>query len=125
MKLGVKDHSTLMLLRAPTSLMWEIEPSVKVKRARRGGADVVVAFYTDSSALSTEIDALGHLIFPSASLWLAWPKRTSGITTDLSDHLVRDIALPLGLVDNKVCAIDATWTSLRFVWRLKHRATSG
>jgi hypothetical protein len=120
----VKNGSSLILLHAPTSLEWEIDPSVNVKRTRRGNADVVVAFYTTTSLLTGEIEALGRLIFPSGSLWLAWPKRSSGVPTDLSDHVLRCVALPLGLVDNKVCAIDATWTALRLVWRLERRAAS-
>jgi hypothetical protein len=123
-KLGVKNGSSLILLHAPTSLEWQVDPSVNVKRTRRGNADVVVAFYIKKSVLSREVEALSELIFPSGSLWLAWPKRSSGVTTDLSDHALRDAALPLGLVDNKVCAIDATWTALRFVWRLERRAPS-
>lgn len=122
-KLGVKECSSLTLLHAPAILQWKIDPSVRVKRTRRSRADVVVAFYTDTSSLAREIESLAQLIFPSASLWLAWPKRTSGVRTNLSDHVVRDAALPLGLVDNKVCAIDATWTALRFVWRLERRAS--
>lgn len=110
-----------MLLHAPISLQWEIDPSVTVTRSRRGRADVVVAFYAKALPLSREIEALSQLIFPAASLWLAWPKRSSGVATDLSDHSVRDMALPWGLVDNKVCAIDTTWSGLRFVWRLDRR----
>jgi hypothetical protein len=110
-----------MLLHAPLSLVWEIDPSVTIKHSRRGRADVVVAFYTNSTALSREIGTLARVIFPSSSLWLAWPKRSSGLATDLTDHVVRDLALPLGLVDNKVCAIDETWTALRFVWRVERR----
>jgi hypothetical protein len=120
-KLGVKDASILMLLNAPSSLTWTIDVSVRVKRTRRGAADVVLSFSTQSSALSRQIESLSRVIFPSGSLWVAWPKRTSGVPTDLSDHAVRDIALPRGLVDNKVCAIDATWTALRFVWRVERR----
>jgi hypothetical protein len=123
-KLGVKNGSTLMLLHAPTSLDWEVDPSVSVKHTRRGNADVVVAFYVKSSLVSPEIESLSRLIFPSDSLWLAWPKRSSGVTTDLSDHVLRDVALPRGLVDNKVCSIDATWTAMRFVWRLERRTLS-
>jgi hypothetical protein len=111
-----------MLVHAPVGLEWEFDPSVTVKRTRRGRAEVVVAFYTSASRVSSEIESLSRLIFPSASLWLAWPKRSSGMATDLSDHAVRDRALPLGLVDNKVCALDATWTALRFVWRRERRA---
>ena len=113
-----------MLLHSPASLTWEIDPSVRVRRTRRGSADIVVAFFTRSSDLASEIPALSQLIFPSSSLWLAWPKRSSGVSTDLSDHAVRDVALPLGLVDNKVCAINATWTALRFVWRVERRVAS-
>jgi hypothetical protein len=120
-KLGVKDASTLMLLNAPSSLDWTIDPSVTVKQTRRGTANVVLSFYSESSALSRQIESLSRVIFPSGSLWLAWPKRTSGVATDLADHAIRDIALPLGLVDNKVCAIDATWTALRFAWRVERR----
>jgi hypothetical protein len=54
-------------------------------------------------------------------LWIAWPKRASRLETDVTDHVIREVALPLGLVDNKVCAIDDTWTGLRVVWRLEHR----
>ncbi len=60
---------------------------------------------------------LGAMVFPAGGLWVAWPKRSSGLTTDVTDDGVRAAALPLGLVDNKVCAIDATWTGLRLVWR--------
>ena len=69
------------------------------------------------TALSNELEKLGQMIFPGGGLWIAWPKRSSGIATTLSDDVVRELALPMGLVDNKVCAIDATWTGLRFVWR--------
>jgi hypothetical protein len=58
---------------------------------------------------------------PAAGLWVAWPKKSSGVFTDVTDNAVREIALPTGLVDNKVCAIDATWSGLRLVIRLKNR----
>jgi len=61
------------------------------------------------------------MIFPSGGLWIAWPKRASGLETTMTEHVVREVALPLGLVDNKVCAIDATWTGLRVVWRVERR----
>jgi hypothetical protein len=68
-----------------------------------------------------EIEARGQCVLPDGSLWVAWPKRTSGVATDLTDHAARALALPIGLVDNKVCAIDQTWTALRFVWRRDQR----
>jgi hypothetical protein len=61
------------------------------------------------------------MIFPTVSLWITWPKRASRRTSDLSDHAVRGVALPLGLVDNKVCAVDDTWSALRLVWRRERR----
>ena len=84
-------------------------------------AQVVVLFVTDRAALEAQIDDLGQAVFPDRSLWIAWPKRASGVETDMTEDVVRDVALPLGLVDNKVCAIDATWSGLRLVWRKELR----
>jgi hypothetical protein len=120
-KLGVVEGSSLALLHEPPSLAWTPRPGVCVTRRARGHADVVVAFFTRRSKLEGQIDALGRLIAPDGSLWVAWPKRASGVSTDITDHVAREVALPRGLVDNKVCAIDATWTALRFVWRLSRR----
>ena len=61
--------------------------------------------------------SFGQAIYPDRSLWIAWPKRSSGVATDMTEDVVREVALPLGLVDNKVCAIDSTWSGLRLVWR--------
>jgi hypothetical protein len=111
-----------MLLHSPSSFTLDVIPSVNVKRTARGNADLVVAFFTKSSSLSRQIESLSRVVFPTGSLWVAWPKRTSGVVTDLTDHAVRGLAIPLGLVDNKVCAIDNTWTALRLVWRVERRA---
>ena len=78
---------------------------------------MVVAFLTTASELERQIETLERLIFPAGGLWVAWPKKSSGVATDLTDHAARNLALALGLVDNKVCAIDETWTALRLVWR--------
>jgi hypothetical protein len=121
-KLGIREGSTLALLSAPPGLLDELPPAVTVKRQARGTADVVVAFFTGRTALAARIDALGRMVFPAGGLWIAWPKRSSGRATDLSDDAVREVALPLGLVDNKVCAVDDTWTGLRLVWRVDRRA---
>ena len=64
---------------------------------------------------------LVHALAPAGGLWLAWPKRASGLRTDLSDDVVRELGLATGLVDNKVCAVDATYSGLRFVYRLRDR----
>ena len=82
---------------------------------------VAVAFFTSAAMLEKQLDSLGAMIFPAGGLWIAWPKKTSGVATDLGDNAVRAAALPRGLVDNKVCALDATWSALRLVWRRENR----
>ena len=99
----------------------DLPPGVQVRRRGRGRADVVVAFITDVADLEGRMAPLSRMVFPAGGLWIAWPKRASGLVTDVTDDEVRRVALPLGLVDNKVCAIDATWTGLRLVWRRKLR----
>jgi hypothetical protein len=120
-KLGVKEGTTLALLNAPPGVIDDLPPGVVVKHAARGNADVVVAFFTRRAELQRRLGALGRMIFPSGGLWIAWPKRTSGVATDMTDEVVRQAALSLGLVDNKVCAVDETWSGLRVVWRLERR----
>ena len=120
-KLGVEDGSTLVLVRAPPGVIGKVPASVTVRRQARGAADVVVGFFTKRQDLERRIDALSRMIYPDGGLWVAWPKRSSGLETTVNDHVVRELALALGLVDNKVCAIDATWTGTRVVWRRERR----
>jgi hypothetical protein len=120
-KLGVKDGSTLVVLGEPPGVIGEVPASVTVRRQARGAADVVVAFFTRRQDLERRIGTLSKMIYPDGGLWVAWPKRASGVETTVTDHVLREIALPLGLVDNKVCAIDATWTGVRVVWRRERR----
>ena len=120
-KLGVKEGSTLVLLNAPAGVITGLPAGVAVRRQARGSADVVVEFATQHARLERRIDSLARMIYPSGGLWIAWPKGASGVVTDITDHVVREVALPLGLVDNKICAIDETWTGLRLVWRRELR----
>jgi len=120
-KLGVGPHTVMALVHAEPNFCLEVPPSALLRESARGRAEVVLAFFTRASRLESELDRLARMIFPSGSLWVAWPKRTSGRSTDLSDHVVRDTALSRGLVDNKVCAVDDTWSALRFVWRVEMR----
>ena len=83
--------------------------------------DVIVAFVTARAELEAELPRLRSVMAPACGLWIAWPKRASRVPTDMSDDAVREIALPTGLVDNKVCAIDSTWTALRLVIRRENR----
>ncbi len=121
-KLGVKPNSSFVLLHAPRDFNLEVDASVTVSRRSRGPVDVVLAFFTQAAAFEAELERLSRLITPSGGLWIAWPKKSSGRVTSMTDHVIRDVALPLGLVDNKVCAIDVTWSGLRLVWRHKRRA---
>jgi hypothetical protein len=120
-KLGVGPGALLALVHAEPAFSLELPPSVTVRHGARGNADVVLAFFTRSARLERELDHLAQMIYPSGSLWVAWPKRASGRPTDLSDHAVRAAALVRALVDNKVCAVDDTWSALRLVWRVEMR----
>ncbi len=121
-KLGIVEGSTVAVLGGgPPGVLDGLPAGVTVKRQARGKADVVIAYFTERRDLERRIDALGRMIFPAGGLWVAWPKRASGLATTVDENVVRDAALPLGLVDNKVCAIDQTWSGLRLVWRRERR----
>ena len=120
-KLGITEDSSLALIDAPQGVVDGLPAGVTVKRQARGSADVVVAFFTRRRDFERRLETLAKMIFPSGGLWVAWPKRASGRETDMHEGVVREVALPLGLVDNKVCAIDETWTGLRVVWRRERR----
>jgi hypothetical protein len=83
--------------------------------------DVIVAFMSWREDLEAELGRLRDHMAPACGLWIAWPKKASRVATDMSDNVVREIALPTGLVDNKVCAIDQTWSALRLVIRRENR----
>ena len=120
-KLGITEDTTLALVKAPSGWAIDLPAGVAVKRRAGGHADVVVAFFTAAAMLEKRLDSLGAMVFPAGGLWIAWPKRASGVATDLGDNAIRAAALPRGLVDNKVCALDATWSALRLVWRRENR----
>jgi hypothetical protein len=121
-KLGIKPGHRVALLGAPDGFeLGELPDGVQLKRRAAGKADVIVAFHTRGADLERRLPALRTLMDPAAGLWIAWPKRASKLGTDITEDVLREIALPTGLVDNKVCAIDETWSGLRLVIRLEHR----
>ena len=120
-KLGIHPGAVVALLGTPDDPVLEFPAGVTVKRRAVGTADVVVQFVTRAGALERRLDHLADMVRPAGGLWIAWPKRSSGVATDVGDHVVRELALARGLVDNKVCAVDATWTALRVVRRLERR----
>lgn len=83
--------------------------------------DVVVAFFTERKTLAAEWSKLTEAAKPAGGVWVAWPKKTSGVPTDITEDVLRAQLLPTGWVDNKVCAIDSTWSGLRFVLRKENR----
>ena len=95
---------------------------VRVRRRLGGGPlDVIVAFFSRRCELERRLPALRAALDPAGGLWIAWPKRASGVATDLTEDVVRELGLAAGLVDNKVCAIDQVWSGLRLVYRLRDR----
>ena len=94
---------------------------MRTVRRASGTADVIVSFHTERRDLERRLPVLRGLMAPASGLWIAWPKKASRVPTDMTEDVVREIALPAGLVDNKVCAIDATWSGLRLVIRLSAR----
>ena len=123
-KLGIKPGARVGLIGAPhdfDEVLGELPPDVTVVRRARGRFDVLVVFVQKRSELERRLPALKQTLEQAGGLWVAWPKRDSGGATDLGDAAVREVGLSAGLVDNKVCAIDATWSGLRFVYRLADR----
>jgi hypothetical protein len=82
---------------------------------------VIIAFFTRADDIGTQIEALARRIYPGGALWIAWPRRAAGHHSDITDNVIRAHALPVGLVDVKVAAIDDNWSGLRVVWRLENR----
>jgi hypothetical protein len=111
-------------VRAPDGFEGTLDPlpnGVRLREQARGAQDVVVFFATRRAELERRFDALARTVEPAGGLWIAWPKRTAHVATDLTENVVRDVGLAHGLVDNKVCAVDETWSGLRFVYRLEDR----
>jgi hypothetical protein len=124
-KLGIKPGHRVALLGAPDAFEDEtlgaLPEHVSVRRRAGGTADVIVTFHTSRAELERRLPTLRAMMDPAAGLWIAWPKRASKVETDITEDVLREIALPTGLVDNKVCAVDDTWSGLRLVIRVEHR----
>jgi hypothetical protein len=127
-KLGIRDGSRVLLVGAPTDFgkaLGELPPGVQLLALGVADVDVAVVFALDLATLRIHFAAMAAALQPAGGLWVAWPKRSSGVATELNDDVVRQFGLEAGLVDNKVCAIDETWSGLRFVWRLRDRPRAG
>jgi hypothetical protein len=125
-KLGIGESDEVALIGAPEQFedtLGELPDvaSLHTDLADDARYDVIVAFVTGRSELEAELPRLRARMAPACGLWIAWPKRASKVPTDLTDQVIRDVILPTGLVDNKVCAIDDTWSGLRVVIRRENR----
>jgi hypothetical protein len=123
-KLGIGAGATVALLGAPAGFEATLEglpDGVAIRRRASGRADVVVTFHTERADLEARIPTLVKVLAVDGGLWIAWPKKASKVPTDITEDTLREVFLPLGLVDNKVCAVDDTWSGLRFVWRKELR----
>ena len=118
-KLGIKPGHRLLLVDAPDGFALEDLPEGVTEAS--GEADVIVAFFVGRADLERALPGLRERMDKAAGLWIGWPKRASKVETDLTEDVVRELALANTLVDNKVCAIDETWSGLRLVIRLKDR----
>jgi hypothetical protein len=123
-KLGIKEGYDVALLGAPDRFGDELEglPAAVTLRSRATGTnDVIVSFHSKRADLERKVPALLKALAVDGGLWIAWPKRASKVPTDITEDTVREVFLPLGLVDNKVCAINEVWSGLRVVWRRENR----
>jgi hypothetical protein len=121
-KLGVGPGDRLALLGAPNGFaIDDLPPGVDVRLRATPPCDVIVSFHIRRADLARRFPALMRALVVDGGMWVAWPKRTSRVNTDITEDVVREVALPTGMVDNKVCAIDDTWSGLRLVLRKELR----
>ena len=123
-KLGIKEGHRVAFPSAPDGfrkLLHEFPADVSIRARAAGQLDVIVFFTKRRAELERRLPALRRAMDPAAGLWIAWPKRSSGVETDLTEDVVRELGIANRLVDNKVCAIDETWSGLRLVIRLEDR----
>jgi hypothetical protein len=123
-KLGIQPGARLLRVNAPKGLDELLAPlpeGVRPVRGRTGGVNVILFFTDKAVELARRFPELAGQLDPAGGLWVGWPKKASGVPTDITEDTLREVALPLGLVDNKVCAVDETWSGLRVVWRKELR----
>jgi hypothetical protein len=121
-KLGLKAGQRVVLHDAPEGWALTDPPDGLAGLAGPDGqADVIVAFFTEAGEIGRQLGDLGRRIYPAGALWIAWPRRAGGHRSDITDNVIREHVLPLGLVDVKVAAIDEDWSGLRVVWRTENR----
>lgn len=123
-KLGIKPGARVVFVNDPPSLrrdLGELPDGVKILKSSANQLDFVHVFVEARAELERHFAKLAPQLQPAGMLWVSWPKKASGVATDLNENIVREIGLASGLVDVKVCAVDDTWSGLKFVIRVKDR----
>ena len=119
-KLGIKEGHRVAVLAPPERFELDLPEGATLRRQATGPVDVIVSFHTARADLEARLPTLREMMEPDAGLWIAWPKKASKVPTDITEDVIRAV-MPAAMVDNKVCAIDETWSGLRLVIRLEHR----
>jgi len=123
-KLGIAPGARIAIVNAPRgyrATLGKLPAGVRVAVAARGSLPFIQFFTASRRALEARFAGLVRALAKDGALWVSWPKRASGVATDVTEDVVRAVALPRGLVDVKVCAVDDVWSGLKLVRRLKHR----
>ncbi len=123
-KLGIKDGFGIAILGAPenyAAMLGKLPSGVKQADKLKGPLDFIQFFVSKRAHLEERFPKMKAALFSSGMLWISWPKASSGVPTDLTENVVREIGLANGLVDVKVCAVDEVWSGLKFVYRIKDR----
>jgi len=121
-KLGIKENFRVALVDMPADVRAELkEALVDCKVVRDGPLDFAMLFVKTQAELKQQFSKIAKKLAPAGMLWVSWPKKTSGVATDLSENDIRRIGLDAGLVDVKVCAVNEVWSGLKFVIRVKDR----
>lgn len=124
-KLGLREGSRIALVNAPKDFereLGKLPDRVEFVKRLASSLDLILFFVLTERALARDFAQLAKKLATNGMIWIAWPKKSSGVTTDLSFDSVQRIGLDAGLVDVKICAINETWSGLKFVYRLKDRA---
>ena len=127
-KLGIKDGFRCLLLHVPAEVLGELKSSLaacQILKSSGTHVDFALLFVKSQTQLEREIVRAARALAPAGMLWIAWPKKSSGVVTDLDENLIRDIGLGAGLVDIKVCAVTEIWSGLKFVIPVKNRPKPG
>ena len=123
-KIGIKEGSRIALVNAPKDFQFEpkeLPDNVEFIKGSAKSLDIILYFVTTERALTKDLSKLAARLTANGMIWIAWPKKSSGVATDLSFERVQRIGLDAGLVDVKICAVDDIWSGLKFVYRLKDR----